>query len=234
MNDRTLEKTRIMGANEVPVRIEAPPEHDNSPPAWSPVQAALLGAAASMAVVIICAVGPIIGFLAREHVQDTGVASVSEDVASTSERTVAVLGIESIDFDDRLARELTQELRHAVGTHRGWRTHPTRATILGLTIAFECDPRTMRCLERMATELGTDRLVFGYMHRVNPLDGREQNTFRYELFSYDVEAGDIVAITEGNLAISEYSFEELAQVADDSSVVLLDEVDGEEAHASDP
>jgi hypothetical protein len=218
MEDRPLEKTRIMGMDELPTKVDAPqPEHIEQSPSHSLTKTAFIVVMLLMGVLSLVMFGAVLGRITSNPAPppETAIVRAPEEADLTSEseadadnicpleRTVAVLGIESLDFDDELAINLTQELRISCGSQPGWMTSRTRASIIQMTLVFQCDPRTMACLRQIAEELEADRLIFGYVQRADPLSAQSPILYRYELFSYDVEENDIVAIIEGESMLDE-------------------------------
>lgn len=103
-----------------------------------------------------------------------------------AQKSVSVLGLMSEDGDDELAAQLTDALRAEASHEESWRVAPSGASLSQLSMAFDCEVRTPRCLHDMTANLGMDLIVYGTLRR-------EGTAVVAEVGLFDVYGSRIVA-----------------------------------------
>lgn len=136
--------------------------------------------------------------------------------ASASAQSIAVLGINSIEGDDDLARNLTDSLRASL-TRQGCSVDERDISLMQMQLSVEndggdCNQIDVECLDRIARHIDAGSLVFGIMHRVFTDVGQEVEV---ELHYYDRLERRIISHyqTRVSLTASQEALQAIADVA---------------------
>jgi hypothetical protein len=90
--------------------------------------------------------------------------STSAVAASSSDVTVAVLGIEPIELPQSLASPLTDALRQRAANTAGVRLVQGK-DLVEVKMVFGCDGETPACMAQAGRALGTDKLLYGTVRK---------------------------------------------------------------------
>ena len=85
--------------------------------------------------------------------------------ATASAQSIVVLGINSIEGDDAIARDLTSRMRQTFAA-QGCSVSDSEASLAQMQLAYNCSTINIECLNQISTALETGSLVFGTTHRV--------------------------------------------------------------------
>lgn len=137
--------------------------------------------------------------------------------ATASAQSIHVLGINSIEGDDDLARNLTNALRTSL-SEQGCHVDPRDISLTQMTLSVDpegsslCNQIDVQCLDSIAQHLSTGSLVFGIMHRVFTDVGQEVEV---ELHYYDRLERRIIShyTTRISLTTSPEALEAIADTA---------------------
>lgn len=86
-------------------------------------------------------------------------------LARAEDSAVVVLGLRSLEGDDEFANSMTDALRDAARSVRGWRVLERAVSMAQMTLAHNCDEINVGCLSEIARGLQADRVVFGTVRR---------------------------------------------------------------------
>jgi TolB-like protein len=86
-------------------------------------------------------------------------------LARAEDTSVVVLGLRSLEGDDEFANSMTDALRTAARSVRGWRVLERAVSMAQMTLAHNCDDINAGCLSEIARGLQADRVVFGTVRR---------------------------------------------------------------------
>jgi len=140
--------------------------------------------------------------------------------ATASAQSIHVLGINSIEGDDDLARNLTNALRTSL-SEQGCHVDPRDISLMQMSLAFGdtgmCSQIDVGCLDAIAQHIETGSLVFGIMHRVFTDVGQEVEV---ELHYYDRLERRIISHYTTRLSL-ETSQEALEAIADTAAPELI-------------
>jgi hypothetical protein len=81
------------------------------------------------------------------------------------DNSVVVLGLRSLEGDDEFANSMTDALRDAARSVRGWRVLERAVSMAQMTLAHNCEDINAGCLSEIARGLQADRVVFGTVRR---------------------------------------------------------------------
>ncbi|HTU57546.1 MAG TPA: PEGA domain-containing protein, partial [Polyangiales bacterium] len=81
------------------------------------------------------------------------------------DNSVVVLGLRSLEGDDEFANSMTDALRDAARSVRGWRVLERAVSMAQMTLAHNCEDINVGCLSEIARGLQADRVVFGTVRR---------------------------------------------------------------------
>jgi len=105
---------------------------------------------------------------------------------ATADSRVIVMGVQSLDGDDEVARELDETLRKNAKSVPGWAVSPKRISLAQMTLAQGCETTDPGCLADIARMLKVDRLIYGVMQR----SGRNADDgFQVQLYLFDAVSG---------------------------------------------
>lgn len=85
--------------------------------------------------------------------------------AFAQDSAVVVLGLRSLEGDDEFANSMTDALRDAARSVRGWRVLERAVSMAQMTLAHNCEDINVGCLSDIARGLQADRVVFGTVRR---------------------------------------------------------------------
>ena len=86
-------------------------------------------------------------------------------LARADDNSVVVLGLRSLEGDDEFANAMTDALRDAARSVRGWRVLERAVSMAQMTLAHNCEDINAGCLSEIARGLQADRVVFGTVRR---------------------------------------------------------------------
>jgi hypothetical protein len=140
--------------------------------------------------------------------------------ATASAQSIHVLGIDSIEGDDELARNLSSALRASL-SEQGCHVDPRDISLMQMSLVFGdtglCSQIDVGCLDGIAQHLSTGSLVFGIMHRVFTDVGQEVEV---ELHYYDRLERRIISHYTTRLSLTA-SREALEAIADAAAPELI-------------
>jgi hypothetical protein len=120
---------------------------------------------------------------------------------------VVVLGLRSIEGDDEVANDLTEQLRKAAHSIESWSVSSAAVSMAQMSLAHGCDEIDAACLSEIASGLHADKVVYGTIHRTS---AREDYDFAINLDLFDATTGAIVRQVDDTLPRSETAFQALA------------------------
>jgi len=80
-------------------------------------------------------------------------------------KRVAVLALESDMMIDEVAKGLRQAICDALSERSPWEIHETQVSLAQLSLAHDCVPSDVACLQRIASQFELDSLLFGRVSR---------------------------------------------------------------------
>ncbi len=146
--------------------------------------------------------------LARLVVIGSLLAVASPAFAST---TVVVLGLRSIEGDDDVANDLTEQLRSAARAIDGWTVSNAAVSMAQMSLAHGCDELDAACLSEIAKGLRADKLIYGTIRRTS---ARDDYDFALSLSLFDAASGAIVRQVDDTIPRNQTEFQALAARAD--------------------
>jgi len=94
-----------------------------------------------------------------------GLIATVTPLARAEDNSVVVLGLRSLEGDDEFANSMTDALRDAARSVRGWRVLERAVSMAQMTLAHNCEDINVGCLSEIARGLQADRVVFGTVRR---------------------------------------------------------------------
>jgi hypothetical protein len=85
--------------------------------------------------------------------------------ASAADVSAVVLGLRSLEGDDDFANSMTEALRGAARSVKGWRLLERAVSMSQMALAHSCDEIDASCLSEIAKGLEADRVIFGTVRR---------------------------------------------------------------------
>jgi hypothetical protein len=110
-----------------------------------------------------------------------------------ADASVVVLGLRSVEGDDETANQLTEQLRDAAGSVRGWSVSSASVSMAQMSLAHGCEEVDVACLADIAAGLKMDLVVYGTLRRNS---ARENYDFALSLALYDAREGAIQKILD--------------------------------------
>jgi hypothetical protein len=137
--------------------------------------------------------------------------------------TVVVLGLRSVEGDDDVANELTEQLRAAARTVEGWTVSSTAVSMAQMSLAHGCEEIDAACLSEIAKGLNADKVVYGTIRRTSARDAYD---FALTLSLFDAASGAIARQLDDTLPRNQINTQALAQHADKLMARLSSNVTG--------
>jgi hypothetical protein len=131
--------------------------------------------------------------------------------AARADTSAAVLGLRSLEGDDELANDLTEQLRSASRAVEGWSVSSTAVSMAQMSLAHGCDEIDASCLSEIAKGLKADRIIYGTIRRTS---ARDDYDFALSLYLFDAETSSIARQVEKTMTRNQTDFQSLAAVAD--------------------
>ena len=128
-----------------------------------------------------------------------------------AEANVVVLGIRSVEGDDDVANDVTEQLRAAARSVEGWTISNAAVSMAQMSLAHGCDEADAACLAEIAKGLKADRVIYGTVHRTS---ARDDYDYALNLNLFDAESGSIVRSVDDTVLHSSTDFQSLAAHAD--------------------
>jgi TolB-like protein len=94
-----------------------------------------------------------------------GLIATATPLARAEDNSVVVLGLRSLEGDDEFANSMTDALRDAARSVRGWRVLERAVSMAQMTLAHNCEDINVGCLSEIARGLQADRVIFGTVRR---------------------------------------------------------------------
>jgi hypothetical protein len=110
-----------------------------------------------------------------------------------AETSVVVLGLRSIEGDDDVANELTNQLRGAARGVEGWSVSSAAVSMAQMSLAHGCEEIDASCLREIAEGLKTDVVIYGTLRRNS---AHENYDFALNVSLYDARKGVIAKIVD--------------------------------------
>lgn len=128
-----------------------------------------------------------------------------------AEASVVVLGIRSVEGDDDVANDLTEQLRGAARGVEGWTVSSTAVSVAQMSLAHGCEELDAACLTEIAQGLQADRLIYGVVRRTS---AREDFDFVVTLNLFDTGTREISRTVTDTIPKSQVDFQSLSAHAD--------------------
>lgn len=111
---------------------------------------------------------------------------------------VTVLGIRSVDGDDRFARSMTNALRRAAGRVANWQVSRRDITLAQMALAHGCGENPQpECLVQIAASLSARKLIYGEVRRTS---AAANYAFSFSLYMFDAESEHIEGTLSGTIS----------------------------------
>jgi hypothetical protein len=123
---------------------------------------------------------------------------VALPAAASAQVSMIVLGLNSVEGDDDLARDLTDALRRHAMEVPTWRTSDLNPSSLQMELAHNCTLYDADCRDQVLRTLGTGSMIYGQMMRVMGVDGTDYEVV-VRIFRYDALETRIIAAGEVHL-----------------------------------
>jgi hypothetical protein len=137
-------------------------------------------------------------------------AAVSPALA-LADANVVVLGIRSVEGDDEIANDVTEQLRGAARAVDGWTISNAAVSMAQMSLAHGCDEADAACLAEIAKGLQADRVIYGTVHRTSANDDYD---YALNLNLFDASTGAIVRSIDDTIPRGATNFQALAASAD--------------------
>jgi hypothetical protein len=128
-----------------------------------------------------------------------------------ADSTVVVLGIRSVEGDDDVANDATEQLRGAARAVQGWTISNAAVSMAQMTLAHGCDEVDAACLAEIAKGLQADLLIYGTMRRTS---AREDYDYALNLNLFENASGQITRSVDDTIPRAQVDFQSLAARAD--------------------
>jgi hypothetical protein len=128
-----------------------------------------------------------------------------------AEASVVVLGIRSVEGDDDVANDLTEQLRGAARGIEGWAVSSTAVSVAQMSLAHGCEELDAACLTEIAQGLQADRLIYGVVRRTS---AREDFDYVVTLNLFDTGTREIARTVTDTIPKSQVDFQSLSAHAD--------------------
>jgi hypothetical protein len=128
-----------------------------------------------------------------------------------AEASVVVLGIRSVEGDDDVANDLTEQLRGAARGIEGWSVSSTAVSVAQMSLAHGCEELDAACLTEIAQGLQADRLIYGVVRRTS---ARDDFDYVVTLNLFDTGTREIARTVTDTIPRSQVDFQSLASHAD--------------------
>jgi hypothetical protein len=128
-----------------------------------------------------------------------------------AETSVVVLGIRSVEGDDDVANDLTEQLRGAARGIEGWSVSSTAVSVAQMSLAHGCEELDAACLTEIAQGLQADRLIYGIVRRTS---ARDDFDYVVTLNLFDTGTREIARTVTDTIPRSQVDFQSLASHAD--------------------
>jgi hypothetical protein len=125
--------------------------------------------------------------------------------------TVVVLGFRSVEGDDEMAKDLTEQVRGAAKGVSGWTVSGAAVSMSQMTLVHGCDDVDAACLSEIAKGLQVERIVYGTLRRNS---ARADYDFVLNVNLYDAEQARIVREVDDTFPRTETDFASLGKRAD--------------------
>jgi hypothetical protein len=124
---------------------------------------------------------------------------------------VVVLGLRSIEGDDDVANDMTEQLRGAARAIQGWSISNAAVSMAQMSLAHGCDELDAACLSDIAKGLQADKIIYGTLRRTT---ARTDFDFALTLSLFDAASGAIVRQVDDTIPHAQTEFQALAARAD--------------------
>jgi hypothetical protein len=128
-----------------------------------------------------------------------------------AESAVVVLGIRSVEGDDDVANDITEQLRSAARGIEGWNVSNTAVSMAQMSLAHGCDEIDAACLAEIAKGLGADRIIYGTLRRTS---AREDYDYALNLNLFAAETREIMRSVDDTIPRTQVDFQSLSARAD--------------------
>lgn len=128
-----------------------------------------------------------------------------------AEASVVVLGIRSVEGDDDVANDLTEQLRGAARGVEGWAVSSTAVSVAQMSLAHGCEELDAACLTEIAQGLQADRLIYGVVRRTS---AREDFDYVVTLNLFDTGTREIARTVTDTIPRSQVDFQTLSAHSD--------------------
>jgi hypothetical protein len=128
-----------------------------------------------------------------------------------AEASVVVLGIRSVEGDDDVANDLTEQLRGAARGVEGWSVSSTAVSVAQMSLAHGCEELDAACLTEIAQGLQADRLIYGVVRRTS---ARDDFDYVVTLNLFDTGTREIARTVTDTIPRSQVDFQSLSSHAD--------------------
>jgi hypothetical protein len=128
-----------------------------------------------------------------------------------AEASVVVLGIRSVEGDDDVANDLTEQLRGAARGIEGWSVSSTAVSVAQMSLAHGCEELDAACLTEIAQGLQADRLIYGVARRTS---ARDDFDYVVTLNLFDTGTREIARTVTDTIPRSQVDFQSLSSHAD--------------------
>jgi hypothetical protein len=124
---------------------------------------------------------------------------------------VVVLGLRSVEGDDAVANDVTEQLRSAAKAIDGWTVSNAAVSMAQMSLAHGCEEIDAACLTDIAKGLHADEVIYGTIRRTS---ARDDYAFALELYLFDAGTGSIARQVDDTLPRTQTGFQALAARAD--------------------
>jgi hypothetical protein len=128
-----------------------------------------------------------------------------------ADSAVVVLGIRSVEGDDDVANDITEQLRSAARGIEGWNVSNTAVSMAQMSLAHGCDEIDASCLAEIAKGLGADRIIYGTLRRTT---AREDFDYALNVNLFAADTREIMRSVDDTIPRTHVDFQSLASRAD--------------------